>query len=555
MISRRTAALVFLSGGAWLSMGGARPRAQSSQPSWSPSYTITATLDPLTRRLDGRARIQWRAAASPITDLPQFILSLDTPGAAVIDGESVRATPVGAGVTDVSWTATIPQNAASVDLVLAAHWFPRLASGEAAVFDVTLTVPDGWRVAATGHATKPPAGTRTWHFMQPSAADFAFAAGRRWTERRDRVERREGGSVEVRLLSQPEHAAQIDRLAAGVQSALAVANDALAPYPYADLTVLVLPWRSPFSGQVFPAFVTVSTPWIEPARAGELETSLARGLARHFCQEVVGGDQVAHPWMVEGLSMYSASRLLEALVERQLDSTIPDGFLVARFFGGFVPYVVRSVRFNHALEGDAATVRAALALQTLERYLGWPTLEAIMADYGRQFSFARPAPGDFFRVAESVSGRDLRWFFDGAFDTANTFDYAVRHVTSERGGPGYRTTVAVGRNGDGVFSGSSRAPVNGYQSGRAIETAIEFGDGSVRREVWDGRSESTTIVYESVAPAQSVTVDPNRILRLDARYTNNTWSSAPRAAVAATLWSANWMTWFENVLLTYGIFV
>src|SRR5712691_2900716 len=157
MISRRTAALLFLSGGAWLSMGGARPRAQSSQPSWSPSYTINATLDPLTRRVEGRARIQWHTAALPTTDQPKFILGSDTPGTAVIDGASVRAAPVGAGVTDVSWTATIPRNAASEDLVLATHWFPRLASGEAALFDVTLTVPDGWQVAATGHATKPPA--------------------------------------------------------------------------------------------------------------------------------------------------------------------------------------------------------------------------------------------------------------------------------------------------------------------------------------------------------------------------------------------------------------
>jgi hypothetical protein len=123
------------------------------------------------------------------------------------------------------------------------------------------------------------------------------------------------------------------------------------------------------------------------------------------------------------------------------------------------------------------------------------------------------------------------------------------------GSAGYRTTVVIRRNGDGVFAGSSRPPVNGYQSGRAVETVIAFADGTVRQEFWDGRADSTTFVYESAAPARSVTVDPNRVLRLDARYTNNTWTRVSRAPAAATLWSANWVTWLENVLLTYGILV
>src|SRR6266849_2163988 len=98
MISRRTAAFLFLSAGAWLSMGVAPSRAQPSLSSSSPSYTISVTLDPMTRRLDGRARIQWRAAEATATDHPRFTLTSAAPGAAVIDAASVRVTLVDAGI-------------------------------------------------------------------------------------------------------------------------------------------------------------------------------------------------------------------------------------------------------------------------------------------------------------------------------------------------------------------------------------------------------------------------------------------------------------------------
>ena len=51
--------------------------------------------------------------------------------------------------------------------------------------------------------------------------------------------------LRARKLDGPEHAAQSDRIGAAVRTALARADAALAPYPYADLTILDLPWRSP----------------------------------------------------------------------------------------------------------------------------------------------------------------------------------------------------------------------------------------------------------------------------------------------------------------------
>ncbi len=621
MISRGLAALALVSGGAWLATREVSTRVQPTDSSTrqtrrqsdrpSASYAIHVSLDPSTRRLDGRERVRWRNASSRPVDELKFHLSYKAVDSAAVEVSRLRVTdgdrdllppaiwsvpdnrpemaqsvlrvPLGAPLNsgseislDVQWTATLPRDAAAGDVVVAAHWFPQLAvltdTGwvahqsrdgsylftDAATFDVTLDVPDGWDVAATGHQAERGGGGRSRRFVQDRLSmDFAFAAARTWSERRERVDVPGREPVDVRLLLRPEHANQSERAMAGVRTALASAGRARAPYPYTDLTILDLPWGSSRAGDVFPSFVTMSTPWMEPARVTDLETAIARGLARHFWQHVVASDREAHRWIVDGLATYAAARLLEPLVQRQLDSTNPAGFFVARAFGGFVPYAVRSVRFDHALDGGAAAVHTADAIQTLERYLGRPTLEMTLAEYSRQFWFGHPAPEDFFRLMESTSGRDLRWFFDEAFATGKSFDYAVGRVTSESlsvPAEGYRTAIVITRHGEGVFSGSSRPPVGEYQSGRAIEIDVVFADGTVRHATWDGRPASTTLVYESRTPVDSITVDPDRILLLDRHTTNNTWTRAPQASTAATRWAALWMTWLANVLLTYSFF-
>ena len=51
-----------------------------------------------------------------------------------------------------------------------------------------------------------------------------------------------------------------------------------------------------------------------------------------------------------------------------------------------------------------------------------------------------------------------------------------------------------------------------------------------------------------------VEVDPDRILLLDVNYTNNSWSAAPRAAEASAKWATRWLTWVQELLLSYAFF-
>jgi hypothetical protein len=136
-------------------------------------------------------------------------------------------------------------------------------------------------------------------------------------------------------------------------------------------------------------------------------------------------------------------------------------------------------------------------------------------------------------VSAEVARRDLTGFFDQTYRSSNVFDYGVAEVT--------RTTAVVRRYGEAIFP---------------VDVRITFADGEQVTERWAGDSRWHSFSYDGRStPIKSVEVDPNRVLLLDVNYTNNSWTSRPAAATAATRWSAAWMIWLEDCLLSWAALV
>ena len=94
------------------------------------------------------------------------------------------------------------------------------------------------------------------------------------------------------------------------------------------------------------------------------------------------------------------------------------------------------------------------------------------------------------------------------------------------------------RIGDGVFP---------------ITVRVTF-EGRSRLLNWDGADRWKAFEVRDAAPITKVEVDPDRVLLLDVNYTNNSWTARPRAAEAASKWALRWLTWAQELLLTYAFF-
>jgi hypothetical protein len=369
-------------------------------------------------------------------------------------------------------------------------------------------------------------------------------------------------AVEVRFQLGDERPAQSQRVVEITMSTLARFADWFGPFPYSELTVIEEPWRSDAGRAPSPGVIVVQSRFIQPDTDRSLERALITALA---CQYWVGqcGAASGH-WLSEGLALYAAVRG----INQELEGRHP---VSVRYFGAFVPFRISSMEWSPSGLGPRPRVRlidesltrnverraqrAALALHSLERYIGWPALQQALEAFQAE---ARSGLDPVARLSTIVSeqrGHDMTWFFNEAFRSEAVFDYGIEAFASqlspgERGN--YSTTVRVRRYGGAMLARSSQAPSSPYGGGRALPLLVRFEDGSEIREWLDGRESGTELRYTSPSPGVVASVDPDSALVLDADRSNNTRRLESSMDPSGVRMALRWVLWLQDTMLTYS---
>ena len=493
--------------------------------------------------------------------------------------------PIGVGESatiEITWNAHVSRAIDRTGVVgnfyFIAQWFPKIgvlqdagwnchqfhASTEFFAdygsYDVSLTVPRGWIVGATGveRDRHDASGNTTVHrYYQDDVHDFAWTTSPDYVERVERFERPTLPPVTMRLLLQPEHAVQAARHFAATRATLQYYGEWYGAYPYGHLTIVDPAYHSGADGMEYPTLFTAGTRWLAPGGVVTPEEVTVHEAGHQWWYGMVGSNEFEDAWLDEGFNQFSTARAVAAAYAPHYYSR--------RYFGGFIPYVFGDIVLSREVDdngwsaytavatrdepstasykyfptsaGGITYAKTALWLNTMERWLGWPLLQRIMSTYFARWKFDHPAPRDFFDTATAVAGRDLGWFFDQVYRSSNAFDYGIDDLSSVEDGDERRTTVVVRRYGEAIFP---------------IDVRVTFANGEQVTEQWDGRDRWKAYVYTRAAAAQSAEADPGRVLLLDVNRTNNSRSLAPRTRQASTKWSTIWLVWLEDCVLSWA---
>jgi hypothetical protein len=485
---------------------------------------------------------------------------------------------------DIDWIGRIPFAAARTGWIgnyyFLGQWFPKLGVledggwnthqfhrstefyADFGVYDVRMTVPGTFKVGASGREVRRvdnADGSTTHTYHGDDIADFAWTTSPLFIEERQTFTHPSLPAVDMRLLLLPEHRGQEARHFAATAATLERYGTWFGAYPYGNITIVDPGYQSGSRGMEYPTLFTAGSAWLAPAKVTFPDSTIIHEAGHQWWYAIVASNEFEHAWMDEGINTYATARVIE-------DARMPS-FLAQRYFGGFLPYTLdvpleriidgdRLPTYRPAAEADAQTTptfrywprtagaitydKTALWMHTLERHLGWPVLQRVMAAYFDRWKFRHPRPDDFFQVVNEVGGQDLTWFFDQVYRSSNTFDYAVQELSSESAGDGrFRTTVAAQRLGEATFP---------------VDVVTTFADGQRVTERWDGRDRRAVYTYERASRATRVDVDPRRVLLLDVNYTNNSRTTQPRAARAGLKWALTWMVWLQELMLTSGFF-
>ena len=424
--------------------------------------------------------------------------------------------PVRAGDSvdlEIEWSFMVPQNGAGRmghsdrEMYFLAYWFPKIAvfddlrgwdaeSYQGAEFyegygdyRVSLTVPNGWTLMATGNLRNPEevytvqtrgrmaaalqadtmvqiatredrssaratelseTGALTYRFTAENVRDFTWTASnvQLWTGTSSLVPDRDGDGQDDRVAI---HTFWRD-YRAPLWSEQALYAKHSIEYE-SRFTGFSYPWPHMTSvegadiiggGMEFPMFTLMGS--YEGRGAVNLYSVTAHELAHMWIPMIVGSNEKRHAWMDEGSTSFLENQTEPDYwpdVEDQ-DSADMEAYLrVARM------ELEQSMMRHHdyyepgPAGGTASYQKPATLLVTLRNLLGEDVFMTGYQAFIREWSFKHPAPWDFFNIFERVSSQDLDWFWSSWYYETWVLDHAVDSVTRE----GEETVITISDRG------------------------------------------------------------------------------------------------------------
>ena len=478
---------------------------------------------------------------------------------------------------EIAFEAKLPRVFArsgfSGDFFMAGQWFPKLGvhqeSGwnchqyhanseffaDFGVFEVEITVPEGYVVGATGQRMEERNngdGTICYTHYQEDVHDFAWTACPDFIEFRERLKLEDPPvDTEMILLVHNQHLNQKPRLLDALKKGIEFYSRSFGPYPYATVTLVDPPLKAMGAGGMeYPTLFTTMAVSFMPQGLRLPEMVTIHEFGHGYWYGIVGSNEFEEAWLDEGINSYSEMKAMDFYYgeDRSMIDLGPieigDGdYQRLQFIPIFAwdPIVKNSWEFVSGGSYSSNTYsKAATTLKTLENFLGEEVMARVMRTYYEKWKFRHPRTDDFIAVAEEVSGQDLGWFFDQFLKTAGTLDYAVssvrfREVDEPAGFFGgefvapKRETQGRDKDEEKVF----RNEVVVQRKGKLFfpqEILAVFEDGEEIREKWDGRDRWRKFIYERPVKIQSASLDPENRILLDVNFFNNSKVMKPDRA-------------------------
>lgn len=356
------------------------------------------------------------------------------------------------------------------------QYFPYLNQGEFysefGKFDVSITLPENYFVAATGILQNPeeinnieknveetskvlyfnkaensfPKSSekyKTLRFTQDSIHDFAWFADKRFHILKGTVELPDSKKKVTTWVYFTNIEGNLWKNAVNyVNNGVYYYSKWIGEYPYNQCTAVESALGAG-GGMEYPMITNIG--W--SGNAQSLESVIIHEVGHNWFYGILGFNERMHPWMDEGINSYYEERYTTEIVKNigYYDSygnilkilgiklTNPFDFnkiacdYIARN-GSDQPLDNTSEDFVSENYGIIAYSKGALSMNYLKNYLGSDIYDNCMHSFFDKWKFKHPNPNDLKNTFENCSGKDLSWFFDGILHNVKYSDYKIQRI-------------------------------------------------------------------------------------------------------------------------------
>lgn len=328
------------------------------------------------------------------------------------------------------------------------HAMPYLDQGEFysefGSFDVSITVPKNYVVAATGDLQnetekewlksrssftweaikrkektvggqmkttyqlfpESAAETKTLTYKQNNVHDFAWFADKRFIVNYDTCRLSSGKIIDAVTYYTPKHKDIWKNSVTNTKDAIRHYSSLVSEYPYNIVQVVQGP-ESFGGGMEYPT-VTIISP---TSNARELDYTIAHEIGHNWFYGILGSNEREHPWMDEGINSYYETKYSQQKdhhFNERSQQTLLETFVAEK---KDQPIELPSENFTETNYGLIVYYKTSQWLAWLEKYVGAENFNKAMQAYYQQWQFKHPQPKDFKQSLETSTGKNL----DSAF--------------------------------------------------------------------------------------------------------------------------------------------
>jgi hypothetical protein len=290
----------------------------------------------------------------------------------------------------------------------------------------------GMGYEAAGAKPKPSSSaTTTWKWQAYNVHDFVWAADPTYKM----ITRNPANGPLIRVVYKAVDSLENrwQRVADSVALAYPIIAKTFGAYPYKTYSFI----QGGDGGMEYPMATLI--------KSASIGTAIHEWMHSWY-QMMMGSNESLYPWMDEGFTDYSSTRVMATLRGSKgfwYNGAYRGYFNLARS-GWEEPASTHADHFNtNYAYATAAYSKGAVFLAQLGYIVSDSVRDQILLSYYNQWRFKHPNPNDFIRVAERLSGMELDWYKEYWINSTKTIDYAVGNIDVQDG----KTMITVKRVG------------------------------------------------------------------------------------------------------------
>jgi hypothetical protein len=344
------------------------------------------------------------------------------------------------------------------------HPYPYLDEGEYygefGTFNVFITVPANYTVAATGelktneelerikkieninntgtYFKDTVSGNKTLHFEQDSIHDFAWFASPYFMIAHDSVVI-DNKTIQTWAYYTPHNFNLWADAAKYVSQSVKYYSTIVGAYPFKQCTAVEMPMVCS-GGMEYPTITSIGY----YRDAGSLYDVILHEVGHNWFYGILASNERNNPWIDEGINTFYENSIQFKKVTESNDwkklfammnqFNFPQTDLLNYFYfsGNARPLGLRSENFNKIQYEVNAYANGSSSWYLMKMYLGEDTFNLAMKNLYRKYSFKHIYPEDIQQAISEVTHKPTAWFFDDYLKTTQRSDYVIKNITSTK---------------------------------------------------------------------------------------------------------------------------